>query len=88
MTTVADGVGAMCHMITELYRLVHSGVAGLWPDVKRILTTLAWVYLQTVRLVFHAFLIPLVVVVVILGVPVWLLEKGISLADFAVARFQ
>ena len=75
-------------MSADMLRLVCTGCAGLWPDMWTKLTTLAWVYVQTVRLVFFAFLIPLVVVVVILGVPVWLLEKGISLADFAVARFQ
>ena len=74
-------------MSAEMFRLVCSGCAGLWPDIRSKLTTLAWVYLQTVRLVFYLLLTPLVVLVDILAVPVWLLEKGMSLADFAVARF-
>ena len=83
-----DGVGAICQMCSELYRLVLNVWIVFWPELKSRLSTLAWVYVSTVRMFFYLCLSPLVVIVGVLGVPVWLLERGIALADLILARMD
>ena len=68
--------------------MLLDGFAAVWPDIKYFLVTLALVYIQIVRLISYVFLTPLVVTVSLLGVPVWVLEWIVALADFALARLQ
>ena len=83
-----DGARAIWVMFAQIYGVILDGFLAVWPDVKYVLTTLTLIYIQLVKGLSLVFLTPLVVFVSLLGVPVWLLEQTVALADFALARLQ
>ena len=88
MNTVCDGAEAIGLMLTHLYRLTHQAVRALWPDVRRQITTILWASVHTVRLIFYALVIPPVLIVGILGVPIYVLECIIALTDLVLTKVQ
>ena len=88
MTTVCDGAGAIGLMLTHLYRLTHQAVGALWPDARRQITTFIWALLQTVRLISYALIMPPVLIVSVLGVPIYVLECIIALTDLVLTKVQ
>ena len=62
------------------------GLADAWPDIKRQLATLAWVYVSVMRIGFYICLTPLMFVMEVFRPVVWLLEAAIAMADTMLAR--
>ena len=88
LDTLCDGAEAIWQIFANLYQVFLDGLYAAWPEIRRLMSTVAWAYVSGLRLIFYVFLSPLVVIVSILGVPVWLLEWGVVLADLILARLD
>ena len=75
-------------MFQNLYRLNHQAVGALWPYDRRLITTFVLALLHTVRLISYAIVIPPVLIVGVLGVPIYVLVCVIALTDLVLTKLQ